>query len=228
MSLPCAPVRVCARAQLLTVLSPCPCACVRVRAQLYAMKYGAVPVAHSTGGLKDTVIDVTTKPDGTGWTYVTCDAGVSARVGLLWRLLWRCVGGTQRDVRRGGEWLCCVQPPPTEAHNMARNVGSPHTTRETASASAPRTHRTHATHHAPRPARGPELGRAHHTHATYHAPSQGLSWATRTALETYYEDREGFRAIQRRGMERDASWDLAAQQYEQIMNWAVTDAPFCK
>lgn len=48
--------------------------------QLYAMRYGTVPIAHGTGGLKDTVIDVVTSPEGegTGWTYSTCDAGVGA------------------------------------------------------------------------------------------------------------------------------------------------------
>jgi len=60
------------------------------------MRYGTVPIAHGTGGLKDTVIDVVTAPEGTstGWTYKTCDAGVSdvcvcalcANVGLC--VLW--------------------------------------------------------------------------------------------------------------------------------------------
>jgi glycogen synthase len=45
--------------------------------QLYAMRYGAVPVAHKTGGLKDTVIDFDPwTQTGTGWTYTTCDAQV--------------------------------------------------------------------------------------------------------------------------------------------------------
>ncbi len=46
--------------------------------QLYAMRYGTVPVAHKTGGLKDTVIDFDPwNKKGTGWTYTDCDAGVS-------------------------------------------------------------------------------------------------------------------------------------------------------
>lgn len=46
--------------------------------QLYAMRYGTVPVAHKTGGLKDTVIDFNPwKNEGTGWTYTSCDQGVS-------------------------------------------------------------------------------------------------------------------------------------------------------
>ncbi len=46
--------------------------------QLYAMRYGTVPVAHKTGGLKDTVIDFDPwNNKGTGWTYSNCDAQVS-------------------------------------------------------------------------------------------------------------------------------------------------------
>eukprot|EP00983_Pelagomonas_calceolata_P117419 1160413-Pelagomonas_calceolata.AAC.5 len=57
---------------------------------------------------------------------------------------------------------------------------------------------------------------------------QGLIWAVQNALDTYTHNRERFRELQTRGMQRDASWDLAAQQYEQIMTWAVTDPPYCK
>mmetsp|Transcript_6404 Transcript_6404/g.10959 ORF Transcript_6404/g.10959 Transcript_6404/m.10959 type:complete len:593 (+) Transcript_6404:123-1901(+) len=50
--------------------------------QLYAMRYGAVPIAHRTGGLKDTVTDChpLTK-EGTGWTYANCDPQ-----GLMWAI----------------------------------------------------------------------------------------------------------------------------------------------
>lgn len=100
--------------------------------QLYAMRYGAVPVAHKTGGLKDTVIDFDPwTQQGTGWTYTNCDP-------------------------------------------------------------------------------------------------QGLSFAVGLAMQTWWEHKEDFRKLQRRGMERDSSWDLAAQQYEQCMNWAAFDQPFCK
>jgi starch synthase len=58
--------------------------------------------------------------------------------------------------------------------------------------------------------------------------AQGLKWAIYTALKTFYEHPECFQAMQRRGMERDSSWDLAAQQYEQCMNWAAFDLPYCK
>ncbi|GFH20557.1 starch synthase, chloroplastic/amyloplastic, partial [Haematococcus lacustris] len=43
--------------------------------QLFAMRYGTIPVAHSTGGLRDTIDDYNTFADpgsrdrGTGWTF---------------------------------------------------------------------------------------------------------------------------------------------------------------
>lgn len=38
-----------------------------------------MPVAHKTGGLKDTVIDFDPwSQTGTGWTYTNCDATVRA------------------------------------------------------------------------------------------------------------------------------------------------------
>lgn len=41
--------------------------------QLYAMRYGTVPVAHSTGGLKDTVLNFDPfQGVGTGWTFSPC------------------------------------------------------------------------------------------------------------------------------------------------------------
>lgn len=99
--------------------------------QLYAMRYGAVPVAHKTGGLKDTVLDYDPwGQTGTGWTYTNCD-------------------------------------------------------------------------------------------------SQGLLHATGMALMTIIQHNADFRKLQERGMRREASWDQAAQQYEQIISWACMDAPFC-
>ncbi|GLC42205.1 hypothetical protein PLESTB_000642100 [Pleodorina starrii] len=100
--------------------------------QLYAMRYGAVPVAHKTGGLRDTVTDFNPwGQSGTGWTYTSCDA-------------------------------------------------------------------------------------------------QGLLQATGLALLTYHNHREDFRKLQLRGMTREASWDQAAQQYEQIISWALMDPPYCR
>lgn len=31
----------------------------------------------------------------------------------------------------------------------------------------------------------------------------------------------------RRGMEKDFSWNKAAEQYEQIFEWAKVDLPYC-
>ncbi|PNW83927.1 hypothetical protein CHLRE_04g215150v5 [Chlamydomonas reinhardtii] len=100
--------------------------------QLYAMRYGAVPVAHKTGGLRDTVLDFNPwAQEGTGWTYTSCDA-------------------------------------------------------------------------------------------------QGLLHAVGVALLTYNNHKEDFRKLQLRGMAREASWDGAAQQYEQIIDWAFMDPPYCR
>lgn len=44
--------------------------------QLYAMKYGTLPIAHSTGGLADTVVDVDADtPDSTGFVFDGYGAG---------------------------------------------------------------------------------------------------------------------------------------------------------
>ncbi|GLI71524.1 hypothetical protein VaNZ11_016750 [Volvox africanus] len=100
--------------------------------QLYAMRYGTVPVAHKTGGLRDTVIDFNPwNQSGTGWTYTSCDA-------------------------------------------------------------------------------------------------QGLLHAIGLSLLTYHNHRDDFRKLQLRGMNREASWDQAAQEYEQIISWSVIDAPYCR
>ncbi|KAG2432682.1 hypothetical protein HYH02_006667 [Chlamydomonas schloesseri] len=100
--------------------------------QLYAMRYGAVPVAHKTGGLRDTVLDFNPwAQEGTGWTYTSCDA-------------------------------------------------------------------------------------------------QGLLHAVGMALLTYNNHKDDFRKLQLRGMKREASWDGAAQQYEQIIDWSFMDPPYCR
>lgn len=45
-------------------------------------------------------------------------------------------------------------------------------------------------------------------------------------LQTLRGHEEDFRALQRRGMAQDLSWDKAAQQYEQIFEWALIDPPY--
>ena len=47
--------------------------------QLYAMKYGTLPIAHKTGGLADTVVDVDDdKPNSTGFVFEHYDADTFA------------------------------------------------------------------------------------------------------------------------------------------------------
>jgi len=42
--------------------------------QLIAMRYGCIPIARATGGLKDTIIDVDQRAEGTGLLFETADA----------------------------------------------------------------------------------------------------------------------------------------------------------
>ncbi len=69
--------------------------CIRVGAgvQMYAQRYGTVPVVHDTGGLRDSVQAYDPAPaglgvardEGTGWRFERCDAA-SLR-GALWAAL---------------------------------------------------------------------------------------------------------------------------------------------
>ncbi|KAA6428602.1 MAG: soluble starch synthase [Trebouxia sp. A1-2] len=100
--------------------------------QLYAMRYGTVPVAHATGGLRDTVLPFNPwEVTGTGWTFSPCTVDAFTAT----------------------------------------------------------------------------LGQA---------------------LDTYRNHTDSFRDLQSRGMVRDSSWDKAAQEYEQIFEWAKVDAPYCQ
>eukprot|EP00892_Ulva_mutabilis_P008623 jgi/Ulvmu1/6132/UM027_0110.1 len=100
--------------------------------QLYAMRYGTIPVAHATGGLRDTVktFDPTSPEGTTGWAFEGCD--VDSLKGAIWN-----------------------------------------------------------------------------------------------AMSTYKSDKTAWQGLQRRGMEQDFTWNHAAEQYEQIFEWAKTDLPYC-
>jgi glycogen synthase len=56
-----------------------------------------------------------------------------------------------------------------------------------------------------------------HMHCSHHI----------TAERACREDEEAWKALVKRGMERDCSWDRSAEQYEQVMTWAKTDLPYC-
>ena len=49
------------------------------------------------------------------------------------------------------------------------------------------------------------------------AEGEQMRHAIGNALYTFREYRDSFRAIQRRGMSQDLSWDNAAQQYEEVL-----------
>ncbi|CAA0824690.1 Starch synthase 1- chloroplastic/amyloplastic [Striga hermonthica] len=102
--------------------------------QLYAMKYGTVPVVHNTGGLRDTVQDFNPYADdirgeGTGWTFTPLS-------------------------------------------------------------------------------------------------KESLLATLRIAIGTYREHKSSWEGLMRRGMERNSSWDNAANQYEQVFEWAFIDPPY--
>jgi starch synthase len=54
----------------------------------------------------------------------------------------------------------------------------------------------------------------------------GLMHATGLALQTLREYPKDFEGIQLRGMQRDSTWNGAAEQYEQIFEWALLDQPY--
>ncbi|KAK6926019.1 Glycosyl transferase, family 1 [Dillenia turbinata] len=102
--------------------------------QLYAMRYGTVPVVHCTGGLRDTVKNFDPhaqdgKGDGTGWAF------------------------------------------------------SP-------------------------------------------LSKESMLAALRLAIGTYREHKSTWEGLMKRGMERDCTWDSAAEQYEQVFEWAFMDQPY--
>ncbi|XP_043692858.1 soluble starch synthase 1, chloroplastic/amyloplastic-like [Telopea speciosissima] len=102
--------------------------------QLYAMKYGTVPVVHCTGGLKDTVENFNPYAEegnslGTGWTFS-----------------------------------------PLSKESMLVTL--------------------------------------------------------RVAIGTYEEHKSSWKGLVKRGMEKNYTWDKAAAQYEQVIEWAFFDPPY--
>ena len=98
--------------------------------QLYAMRYGTVPVVHATGGLRDTVKDYDPwNNEGTGWTF--------------------------REMNE-----------------------------------------------------------------------ESAKQAISNALETHRNHPDSFRDIQMNGMNKDMSWDGAAEEYEKVFRWALMDPPY--
>jgi len=59
------------------------------------------------------------------------------------------------------------------------------------------------------------------------ADSMNMMGAVTTALRTYWDYRDAFNGIGKRGMACDFSWDLSAKKYEQIFEWAKMDPPHC-
>ena len=50
---------------------------------------------------------------------------------------------------------------------------------------------------------------------------------TAVALILCRNNRSEWQALMKRGMERDFTWNKAAEQYEQIFEWAKIDMPYC-
>jgi len=76
-------------------------------AQMYAMRYGTVPIVHRTGGLADTVVDAG-RPDGTGFVFEPYTAAalrdaVSGALGL-WRRPERWAELVRRGMERCFSW----------------------------------------------------------------------------------------------------------------------------
>ena len=53
-----------------------------------------------------------------------------------------------------------------------------------------------------------------------------LMQALRTAMTTFREHKPSWEGLMKRGMSKDHTWDHAAEQYEQIFEWAFVDQPY--
>ncbi|OIV96836.1 hypothetical protein TanjilG_08697 [Lupinus angustifolius] len=51
--------------------------------------------------------------------------------------------------------------------------------------------------------------------------------ALRHAIKTYKEHKSSWNGLMKRGMTRDYTWVNAATQYEQVIEWAFMDPPYC-
>jgi len=56
---------------------------------------------------------------------------------------------------------------------------------------------------------------------------EGMMWALNLALRCYWDDRQTFRAIAKRGMQQDFTWDTSAARYMQVFEWAMGDPAHC-
>lgn len=45
------------------------------------------------------------------------------------------------------------------------------------------------------------------------------------ALKTFHGHEDSWRVLMQEGMSKDLSWNRAAEQYEQVFNWAFMDPP---
>ncbi|GJN00849.1 hypothetical protein PR202_ga18070 [Eleusine coracana subsp. coracana] len=58
--------------------------------------------------------------------------------------------------------------------------------------------------------------------------TENMLWTLRTAISTYREHKSSWEGLMKRGMTKDFTWDHAAEQYEQIFQWAFIDKPYVK
>jgi starch synthase len=96
-------------------------------AQMYAQKYGAVPVVHRTGGLADTVIDANASPkDGTGFVFSPLNEGelrktVGRAMAIFRNEPKRWAEIRQRGMKKSFSWLDAARA----YIEVYRSVGTP-------------------------------------------------------------------------------------------------------